>query len=150
VQDVLIIDDYAHHPAEISATLAAARQGKKKRLIAVFQPHLYSRTRLLYKEFAVSLSVADVVVITEIYPAREAPLPGVTAGLIVDTVQEMGKEEVYYIPRREEIAPFLHKRLKAGDMVITLGAGSIGKTADELLTLLRCEPISGRKGEKFN
>lgn len=148
VQNILVIDDYAHHPTEISATLTAARQGGKKRLIAVFQPHLYSRTRLLYKEFASSLSVADLLIITEIYPARETPLPGVTAGLIVDTIREMGKEEVYYIPRREEIAPFLHKKLRAGDMVITLGAGNIGKMADELLALLRGESISNRKEEK--
>jgi len=129
VDDILIIDDYAHHPREIEATLAAARQGWSRRIVAVFQPHLYSRTKFFAKEFAESLSAADVVVVTGIYAAREKPIEGVTAELISE---KMDGGKAHLIPDKSDIVDFLVKEVRPGDMVITLGAGDIRSVAEDL------------------
>ena len=133
---VMVVDDYAHHPTEIQATLKSAKTGWKKRIIAVFQPHLYSRTRDFHKEFGKALLDSDVLVVTDIYPAREVPMPGITGELVSESAKKLGHKNVFYFPRTEEVAPFLKKMTKENDMVITLGAGDVYKIGMELLKLL--------------
>lgn len=119
----LFIDDYAHHPTEVEATLRAARSGfPERRIVAVFQPHLYSRTRQFASEFGKALSLADEVFITEIYPAREEPIPGVTGALIAEAVQG---PPVTFVAQKEELPQIFQNSLHPSDMVITLGAGDL-------------------------
>ena len=134
---ISVYDDYAHHPTEVIATLKAARSGWDKRLVAVFQPHLYSRTRDFYLDFGKSFFLAEVLVITDIYPAREEPIPGVSAELIVKAARDYGHKQVHYLPRKEEVVPFLKKMLKPGDMIITMGAGDVTRLSDELVEQLK-------------
>jgi UDP-N-acetylmuramate--alanine ligase len=121
---VVLFDDYAHHPTEVKATLEAAGGVTQGRLWAVFQPHLYSRTERFSDEFGVALSSADVVVVTDVYGAREAPVPGVTGELVADAAKLAGAE-VYYVPHRADLAEFLLPRVDSGDLVLTMGAGDI-------------------------
>ncbi len=131
-----IIDDYAHHPTEIEATLQAARTAfPRNRIVAVFQPHLYSRTRDFVKEFAGALAKADEVYLCDLYPAREQPIEGVTSGLIAEKMREMKKAPRWEGPRGEAAAQ-LAQEVKDGDVVITIGAGDITRTGPELLKLL--------------
>jgi UDP-N-acetylmuramate--alanine ligase len=138
------VDDYAHHPTEIEATLATARADDGRRVVAVFQPHRYSRTAVLWRELGDSLAGADVVVVTDVYGAGEQPVPGVTGKLVVDAVAEAapGKRAVY-LPRRGDVAPFLAGVVRAGDLVLTLGAGDITMVGEETLSLLRKEEPHG-------
>jgi UDP-N-acetylmuramate--alanine ligase len=134
--DVRVVDDYAHHPTELAATLAAARSTMKDggRVIAVFQPHRYSRTRALYREFGESFAAADAVLVTEVYGAGEMPQPGVNGKLIVDAICETsGHPEVYYIPQQDAIPRVLGDISEAGDLVLTLGAGDISLVGESLL-----------------
>jgi UDP-N-acetylmuramate--alanine ligase len=131
--DIMIVDDYAHHPREIFATLSAARAGWKRRLIAVFQPHLYSRTQFFTREFAESLALADLVIVTDVYAAREKPIEGVSGRMIFDLVQGPEKR---YMPEKSEIASALQAEVRPGDMVITLGAGDIRVVGESLLAAL--------------
>jgi UDP-N-acetylmuramate--alanine ligase len=134
---VVVIDDYAHHPTEISATLSAARASfPSRRLVVAFQPHLYSRTRDFAREFACALSAADAVYLTEIYAAREQPIAGVSADLIVSA---LGPERNKLVWRgdRTALAEALASGVRAGDVVITMGAGDITRTGPELLAQLR-------------
>lgn len=124
VGGVVLFDDYAHHPTEVKATLEAAGGVAQGRLWAVFQPHLYSRTERFSDEFGVALSSADVVVVTDVYGAREAPVPGVTGELVADAAKLAGAE-VYYVPHRADLAEFLLPRVDSGDLVLTMGAGDI-------------------------
>jgi UDP-N-acetylmuramate--alanine ligase len=134
---VRVIDDYAHHPTEVRATLAAAAVLGRP-ITAVFQPHLFSRTRDLMSEFAASFGEARRVVVTGIYAAREAPLPGVDAGQLAEAIRASGGgAEVWYLPRAEEIAPALAERLEPGELVLTLGAGDIRRVGEELVGLLK-------------
>jgi UDP-N-acetylmuramate--alanine ligase len=130
--DIMIVDDYAHHPSEIRATLSAARNGWNRRIIAVFQPHTFSRTLAFSKEFGSAFDDADILIVTDIYPAREAPIDGVTGKLIADSAREFGHKNVFYIPEFNEIVPFIQNLLKSGDMVLTIGAGNIWKVAEKL------------------
>ncbi len=127
---VTLIDDYAHHPTEIAATLAAARAAYPgRRLVAVFQPHLYSRTRDFAAGFAQALAGADLAVVLDIYPAREAPIPGVTSALIAEPLQQMrGKEAVLEL-QKENVMQELASRLHRDDVVVFMGAGDIGDVA---------------------
>ncbi|MGD9898208.1 MAG: UDP-N-acetylmuramate--L-alanine ligase [Calditrichaceae bacterium] len=125
VDDIMFVDDYAHHPSEIKATICGAQNGWSRRIVAVFQPHLYSRTRDFYIEFAESLKPADVVVITGIYPAREEAIPGIDAEMISKELLKSGHNAVYYIRDKTDVPSFLKSIIKAGDMVITMGAGDI-------------------------
>jgi UDP-N-acetylmuramate--alanine ligase len=137
--DIRVVDDYAHHPTELSATLAAARSTMPGdgRVIAVFQPHRYSRTRALYREFGASFSSADAVLVTEVYGAGEMPQPGVNGKLIVDAICETrGHPEVYYIPQQDTIPAVLQSVSRRGDLVLTLGAGDISKAGEDLLGIL--------------
>jgi UDP-N-acetylmuramate--alanine ligase len=136
---VVVIDDYAHHPTEIAATLAAARAAfPERRLVTAFQPHLYTRTRDFAREFGASLSRADAVYLTEIYPAREQPIEGVSATLIADAVRTAGGS-LAWRGRRDELADALAAGVRSGDVVITVGAGDITKTGPELLERLRAD-----------
>jgi UDP-N-acetylmuramate--alanine ligase len=141
VDDITIVDDYAHHPAEVKATIDSAKQIEKKRTIVIFQPHLYSRTRDFYHEFARELSACDLLIITDIYPAREKPLAGVSSELIVKEVQRLGYDKVHYIPDKSKITEYLIDEVRPGDLVIFMGAGDIYKFAQELGQRLKIETI---------
>jgi len=131
-----VVDDYAHHPTEIRATLAAARTAfPGRRIIAAFQPHLYSRTRDFAREFGEALSAADAVFVADIYPAREQPIPGVTAQLIVDSAREAGGSVAWH-GERASLSRELARAVRGGDVVLTIGAGDITKTGPELLQAL--------------
>lgn len=136
ISGVLVVDDYAHHPTEIAATLEAARE-TGRRVVAVFQPHLYSRTRVFIREFARALQAADQVFLTAIYGSREAAQPGVDAGLIARAMSEAGFAQVEYIPAKEEIPGRLLESCRPGDLVLTIGAGDVGQVAEELVVLLQ-------------
>jgi UDP-N-acetylmuramate--alanine ligase len=133
---VAIVDDYAHHPTEIRATIAAARTAfPGRRLVVAFQPHLYTRTRDFASEFGSALAQADVVLVADIYAAREHPIPGVTSALVTDAAQQAGAVVVWSGPRTE-VAPVLATIAKPGDVVMTLGAGDITRCGPELLRRL--------------
>ncbi|MCK4321883.1 UDP-N-acetylmuramate--L-alanine ligase [candidate division WOR-3 bacterium] len=134
---ILVIDDYAHHPREIEATLKSAREGWKGRIIAVFQPHLYSRTILLKKEFGKAFFQADKVIITDIYPAREEEIPGVSGEIIKDQCKDFGHKDVIYLENIKNIPEYLLPELKEGDMILLLGAGNIYKIADDIIEGIR-------------
>jgi UDP-N-acetylmuramate--alanine ligase len=129
---VLVVDDYGHHPTEIKATLAAARRGWKGRLIALFQPHRYTRTRDLLEEFATAFYQADVLFLTEIYSAGEQPIEGVSSAHLFEKLKAYGHKEVVYIPKKDEMVSQILPILRPGDLVITLGAGDIWKIGKEL------------------
>jgi len=132
-----LFDDYAHHPTEVAATLAAARDGHR-RVIAVFQPHRYTRTRALWRALGESLAGADVVVVTDVYGAGEPPVPGVTGKLVVDGLAESAPgRRILYLPRRQDVVQFLVSELRPGDLVLTLGAGDITTVADEVMDRVR-------------
>jgi UDP-N-acetylmuramate--alanine ligase len=134
---VTVVDDYAHHPTEIAATLAAARAAfDGRRLVAAFQPHLYSRTRDFAKEFGQSLAAADAVYLTEIYPAREQPIEGVTATLVADAIAQAGGT-LAWRGERAALADALASGVRQGDVVLTIGAGDVTKTGPELLQRLQ-------------
>jgi len=134
---VLVVDDYAHHPTEITATLTAAKQGDHGRVIAVFQPHLFSRTRYLQREFGQALTLADEAIVTDIFPAREEPEPGVTGKLIVDAyLAERPGGPVSYLPRIPDVVDNLAARVRPGDLVLTLGAGDVFRAGELLLARL--------------
>jgi len=135
-EGVTVIDDYAHHPTEIKATLAGAKAGWRRRVICVFQPHLYSRTRDFYDEFGRSFFNADVLVVTDVYPAREEPIQGVTGELIANAAKEFGHKHVHYIADKRQVPAFLMEQKQPGDMIITMGAGDIWKFGEEFIAYL--------------
>ncbi|MGQ9531174.1 MAG: glutamate ligase domain-containing protein, partial [Desulfotomaculales bacterium] len=124
VRGVRVVDDYAHHPTEIRATLAAARTTGCRRVLCAFQPHRYTRTRLLHEEFGPAFSDADVVVISDVYGAGEPPIEGVTGELIVRSVGRF-KPDVVYLPRLEDLTSYLAAIARPGDLIVTMGAGNI-------------------------
>lgn len=135
---VIVVDDYAHHPTEIETTIRAARAAfPKNRLIAVFQPHLFSRTRDFALEFAVALSGADRVMVTEIYPSREQPIAGVSSALILEGFEKVGYKNFDFVPRWEDVPETLLPQLREGDLVITFGAGSIFRAGEKLVEKLK-------------
>jgi UDP-N-acetylmuramate--alanine ligase len=130
---ILVVDDYGHHPAEIHATLNAAKDGFGRRIVVVFQPHRYTRTKHLLQEFFTAFYQADLLVVTEVYAAGESVIPGVSGKQIADGALGHGHRNVTFIPDTGEVAEFLLPALQAGDMVITLGAGDIWRVGEELL-----------------
>lgn len=137
VNNIRVIDDYAHHPTEIAATLKTARTETKGRLIAVFQPHLYSRTQFFLKEFAEVLSLADNVILTDIYPAREEPIPGVTSDTVREKAVELGYRHFQYVGTKENAVPQAVKLAQPGDLVLIVGAGSITHIKQMVLEALK-------------
>lgn len=137
IDGVWIVDDYAHHPTEIAATLQAAKETKPARLICVFQPHRYSRTQLLHEEFGKAFRSADLLVLTDVYAAGEAPIEGISGETILQEVRRQSGQSVVYLPEREKLASYLKKEIQEGDLVITMGAGDIYKTGEELVELLQ-------------
>jgi UDP-N-acetylmuramate--alanine ligase len=131
---VRVVDDYAHHPTEIAATLAAARQvHPKSRIVALFQPHLYSRTRDFARQFGRALTGADVALVTEIYPSREAPIPGVSGASVVEAAVSFGHRDARFLPIRANIIPVLNELLAPGDLLVTMGAGDVYRLGEEFL-----------------
>jgi UDP-N-acetylmuramate--alanine ligase len=134
---IMIVDDYAHHPTEIEASLKGAKDGWDRRVIAIFQPHLYSRTQMFHQEFGQSFHDADILFVTDIYPAREDPIEGVTGELIVRAARRQGKRRVNYVQEMDDLPDEVMGVLEAGDIVITLGAGDVWKVGEEILRRLR-------------
>jgi UDP-N-acetylmuramate--alanine ligase len=137
VNGVLVMDDYAHHPTEVRATLAAASKLKRSRIITIYQPHLFSRTQAFAKEFAEALSASDHVLLSDIYPAREEPIPGVTSQLIADEAARKGYTNFECVGTKDHAVAALMKIVQHGDLVIIMGAGSITHIQDELLEALK-------------
>jgi UDP-N-acetylmuramate--alanine ligase len=135
INGMWVVDDYAHHPREIEVTLESARNGWGGRIVAIFQPHLFSRTLKLKDRFATSFNEADQVIITDIYPSREAAVPGVTGKLIYDAIRDHGHRSVTYIKDKKDIVGYLMKHTQKGDLVITIGAGDIYKIGEQFVRL---------------
>jgi len=137
-EKLIVIDDYAHHPTEVKASIEGARNGwKNRRLVAVFQPHLYSRTQQMYKEFGLSFFDAEVLVVTDVYPSREKPIEGVNGKLIADTAKEYGHRDVHYLKDKTELPGKLRDIVKDGDIVITMGAGDIYKYGEQFVEMIQ-------------
>jgi UDP-N-acetylmuramate--alanine ligase len=133
---VAVVDDYAHHPSELVATLAAARQAYPgRRLVAVFQPHLYSRTAAHGQAMGEALAAADLVVVTEVYAAREQPIDGVSGRQVADAARSAGADALFE-PTRAEVGRRVYEALAPGDVVLTLGAGDITRVGPELVRWL--------------
>ena len=133
VNGIAVYDDYAHHPTECRATLSGVKAGWRRRVVCVFQPHLYSRTRDFYEDFGKSFLLSDVLVVTDVYPAREEPIQGVTGELIVNAAKQFGHKDVHYVSDKKQVPAFLKTIVKPGDIVITMGAGDIWKYGEEFL-----------------
>ena len=132
VNGVVIVDDYAHHPTEVASTLGTARIcWPERRIVALFQPHLYTRTRDFAREFGEALTLADLILLADIYPSRERPIPGITSELIAEFAREFGSKNLQLVGA-ENIAASVRTVLKAGDALIVMGAGSITRVAQEL------------------
>lgn len=143
VNGVMIVDDYGHHPAEIKATLAAAKTGWKKRVVAVFQPHRYSRTAALFEEFQTAFYQADLLLVTDVYAAGEDPIEGASGEALAQGIIEHGHKETYYRASLEEIAALLAELVEPGDLVVTLGAGNINQVCGMLAEKLRMTEAAG-------
>ena len=137
--DILVLDDYAHHPTESSATLAGIRAAWDRRLVVVFQPHLYSRTKDFYQDFGRSFLNSDVFICTDIYPAREKPIDGVTGEMIANIAKKYGHKNVHYIPDKKDVPKKLMELKKKDDIIITMGAGDIWKYGEKFVELLKEE-----------
>lgn len=133
VEDVLFVDDYAHHPTEVKATLTAAKQGWNRRVVAVFQPHLFSRTRDFANDFGKAFLNSDVVFVTDVYPSREKPIEGITGKLVSDAARSFGHKHVFYIKEKEDLPTRVSEKLESGDIVITIGAGDITRYNKEIM-----------------
>jgi len=131
VNDIIVVDDYAHHPTEVAATLDAARSGWSRRLVAVFQPHLYTRTRDFYREFAESFLNSDILIVTDIYPAREEKIEGIDGNLVAKAAKELGHRHVHYIPNMDDLIEKLDEVTQSNDMVISIGAGTIWRFTEK-------------------
>ena len=137
INDILVVDDYAHHPTEVQASISAARNGwNEKRIVAVFQPHLYSRTQKMYQEFGLSFFDAEVLVVTDVYPSREEPIEGVNGKLIADTAKKYGHRDVHYVEDKNQLPLKLEEISQPGDIIITMGAGDIYRYCEKFVTQL--------------
>jgi len=137
--EVMIVDDYGHHPAEIEATLDAAQRGFDRRVVVAFQPHRYTRTKLLFDEFTRAFNKADVVVVTDVYPGGEKPIEGATGEALAEAIRAHGHHAVTYVRDKKHVAQALRDVVEPGDIVIALGAGDINASARELLAMLTRE-----------
>lgn len=132
-KEIMVVDDYAHHPTETTATLAGIRAGWNRRLVAVFQPHLFSRTRDFYQEFGRSFLNSDIFVCTDVYPAREDPIEGVSGKLVAEAARSFGHKNVIYVQNKNDIVKILSEIKKDGDIIVTMGAGDIWKFGELLV-----------------
>ncbi len=132
-KNILVVDDYGHHPTEIVATLSAARHACDRRIVAIFQPHRYTRIQALAEDFSRSFNHADVLVVLPIYAAGEEPIPGVTADILADQIKKSGHRNVYYAPDFQGARTVLDDVMQDGDLLLTLGAGDVWKVGDEFL-----------------
>ena len=137
--DVMIVDDYGHHPAEVEATLDAAQNGFDRRVVVAFQPHRYTRTESLFDDFTRAFNKADVLIVTDVYAAGEKPIPGATGEALVEAIRAHGHHNVRHIADKKQIAAALIELARPGDLVIALGAGDINASARELLAALEKE-----------
>ncbi len=131
-QEIEIVDDYGHHPTEIVATLKAAHSVKQKRLITVFQPHRYTRTKFLMEDFVKALTQSDILILTDIYAASEEPIAGVSSEILLEKIIESGKKDALYL-QKDKIVAYLTKMVRPGDLVLTLGAGDVYRVGEDLL-----------------
>ncbi|NLN39674.1 MAG: UDP-N-acetylmuramate--L-alanine ligase [Smithella sp.] len=136
---ITVVDDYGHHPTEIMATLSAARQRWKGRLIVVFQPHRFTRTRALFDEFSRSFQDADVLIVNDIYPASEEPIAGINSAALWAAIKENGHPCVEYIAQKQKTVDYLMSQARPGDTIITLGAGGVYKTGEAFLERMKKE-----------
>jgi UDP-N-acetylmuramate--alanine ligase len=148
VNGVTVIDDYGHHPAEIRATLEAARGCNFKRLLVLFQPHRYTRTQHLWDEFCRAFNQADLLVMTDIYAASEQPIAGVTGAALAEAVRAAGHKNVVYRSSMQEGIEFLLKEAREGDAIMTIGAGSVSKASDELAMLMAARVETKKEVER--
>jgi UDP-N-acetylmuramate--alanine ligase len=139
ISGIMVIDDYAHHPTEIRVSLEGAKAGWRRRVICLFQPHLYSRTRDFYQEFGRSFFDADVLVLTDVYPAREEPIQGVNGELIANAAREFGHKQVHYVPDKQKLPAFLMSIKQPGDIIITMGAGDIWRFGEQFIRMMKEE-----------
>ena len=137
---VMVVDDYGHHPTEIRATLAGAREAFGRRVVAVFQPHRFSRTQLLFQEFAGAFGDADMLLLTDIYAASEDPLEGVNSARLAAEIRSRGHKDVTHLPEKDAALQQLRERVQPGDIVVTLGAGDIWRVGQGLLEWLQRIP----------
>jgi UDP-N-acetylmuramate--alanine ligase len=142
VSDVTVIDDYGHHPAEIRATLDAARGCRFNRLLVLFQPHRYTRTQHLWDDFTKAFNQADILVLTDIYAASESPIPGITSEALAAAIREAGHKNVHYFRTMQEGIEFLLKNAKPADAILTIGAGNVSRASNEFMVLLGTEQPS--------
>jgi len=136
IRDIMVVEDYGHHPTEIKATLEAAKKGWARRILAVFQPHRYTRLSLLMKEFGTAFNQADELIITEVYPASEAPIPGITGKALYEEILRHGHKCVHFESDMNVIPRLVQEQCQPGDMIIILGAGSIYSIIPEILSLV--------------
>jgi UDP-N-acetylmuramate--alanine ligase len=142
---VTVVDDYGHHPAEIRATLAAAKAGFDCRVVTLFQPHRYTRTQQLRQEFLTAFNQTDVLRVMDIYPAGEPAIPGVSAEHLAEDIRAHGHRDVAYVGAdRARVIDHLVHITRPGDLLLTLGAGDVGQLGPELLARLRSESPGGR------
>jgi UDP-N-acetylmuramate--alanine ligase len=137
IDGILIVDDYAHHPTEVRETLLGIRAGWKRRIVTVFQPHTYTRTRDFVKDFGGSFMNADVLIVTDVYPAREKPIQGITGDIIVQAARLFGHKDTRYVPDKKDVPAILADIVQPGDIVITMGAGDIYQYGMQFITLLK-------------
>lgn len=135
--DIMVVDDYAHHPTEVAATLEAARGGWERRIVAVFQPHLFTRTRDFYHQFAAAFLDSDVLIVSEIFPAREEAIEGVSGNLVARAAQESGHRQVHFLADLEQLNAKLDTITRPGDLVLTVGAGNIWRYGEAYLKHLQ-------------
>ncbi len=141
--DVMIVDDYGHHPAEIEATLDAAQRGFDRRVVVAFQPHRYTRTRDLFEDFTRSFNKADLVLVTDVYAAGEKPIPGASGRELADAIRAHGHHAVRYVADKNEVTAELYREARPGDLVIALGAGDINQCARQLAAMLEGDAGKG-------
>jgi UDP-N-acetylmuramate--alanine ligase len=139
INEITVIDDYGHHPAEIRATLEAARLCKFNRLLVLFQPHRYTRTQHLWEDFRRAFNQADVLVLTDIYAASEPAIPGITSEALASAILEAGHKNVFYFRSMQESIEYLLREARPGDAILTIGAGNVSRASNELMVLLGTE-----------
>jgi UDP-N-acetylmuramate--alanine ligase len=139
VNDIAVVDDYGHHPAEIRATLEAAHGCKFNRLLVLFQPHRYTRTQHLWDDFRSAFNQADILALLDIYAASEAPIPGVTSEALATAIRDAGHKNVHYFRSMQEGIEYLLKQARPGDAILTIGAGNISRASNEFVVLLGAE-----------